>query len=233
MTTQDTFVAVLQEHAHRQGDRPAMTFVADLAQHPTGESLSYQELDLLALRPAALLQQRYPVGERVMLLFPAGLQFAVAMLGCLYAGLIAVPVPIPDRSAQSRQRCGQVIERGPCHCGVDSGVGRLDVAFELVPVPAGGQPERVTDQVDDAGLHHRQGPHVGHRLWQPFEPVTNEDIATVSSLVPPAADGTIRSGRSTCMFLQYALVLSTATETRHYDRDQPSPRSIWWLRLSR
>ncbi len=114
MTNQDTFVAVLQEHAHRQGDRPALTFVADLAQHPTGESLSYHDLDLLARRTAALLQDRYAVGDRAMLLFPAGLQFAVAMLGCVYAGLIAVPVPMPDRSAQSRQRCAGVVH----HAGV-------------------------------------------------------------------------------------------------------------------
>jgi acyl-CoA synthetase (AMP-forming)/AMP-acid ligase II len=114
MTHQDTLVAVLQEHAHRQGDRLALTFVADLAQHPAGESLTYQELDLLARRTAAVLQGRYAVGDRAMLLFPAGLQFAVAMMGCLYAGLIAVPVPLPDRSAESRRRCAGVVR----HAGV-------------------------------------------------------------------------------------------------------------------
>ncbi len=109
MTNQDTLVAVLQQHAHRQGDRQALTFVADLAQHPAGESLSYHDLDLLARRTAGLLQDRYAVGERAMLLFPSGLQFAVAMLGCMYAGLIAVPVPVPDRSAESRRRCAGVV----------------------------------------------------------------------------------------------------------------------------
>jgi acyl-CoA synthetase (AMP-forming)/AMP-acid ligase II len=114
MTNQDTLVAVLQEHAYRQGDRLALTFVADLAQHPTGESLSYHDLDLLARRTAGLLQDRYAVGDRAMLLFPAGLQFAVTMLGCMYAGLIAVPVPMPDRSAESRRRCAGVVH----HAGV-------------------------------------------------------------------------------------------------------------------
>ncbi len=109
MTNQDTLVAVLREHAHRQPDRPALTFVADLAQDPAGASLSYRDLDLLARRTAALLQERYAVGDRAMLLFPTGLQFAVAMLGCVYAGLIAVPVPLPDRSAESRQRCARVL----------------------------------------------------------------------------------------------------------------------------
>ncbi len=114
MTHQDTLVAVLQEHANRQGDRPALTFVADLAQHPSGESLSYHDLDLLARRTAVLLRDRYAVGDRALLLFPAGLQFAVAMLGCMYAGLIGVPLPIPNRSAESRQRCAGVVQ----HAGV-------------------------------------------------------------------------------------------------------------------
>lgn len=109
MTDQDTLVAVLREHAQRRGDRPALTFVADLARDPAGESLSYQELDLLARRTAALLQERYPAGDRVLLLFPTGPQFAVAMLGCVYAGLIAVPLPLPDRSTESRQRCAGVV----------------------------------------------------------------------------------------------------------------------------
>ncbi len=35
-------------------------------------------------------------GDRVLLLFPPGLEFVSALLGCFYAGVIAIPTPSPD-----------------------------------------------------------------------------------------------------------------------------------------
>jgi acyl-CoA synthetase (AMP-forming)/AMP-acid ligase II len=90
----DTLVSVVRGHALRQGHRPALTFVADLAQDPDGCTLSYRDLDAAARRLAGGLQRRYRVGDRVVLLYPAGLQFAVALLGCVYAGLAAVPAAV-------------------------------------------------------------------------------------------------------------------------------------------
>jgi amino acid adenylation domain-containing protein len=45
------------------------------------------------------LQRRGAAGERVLLLFPPGLDFVTAFLGCLYAGAVAVPAypPAPGR----------------------------------------------------------------------------------------------------------------------------------------
>ena len=39
----------------------------------------------------AWLQQQAAVGQRVLLLYPPGIQFIEAFFGCLYAGAIAVP----------------------------------------------------------------------------------------------------------------------------------------------
>jgi acyl-CoA synthetase (AMP-forming)/AMP-acid ligase II len=44
----------------------------------------------------ALLQTYGARGERVLLLYPTGLEFIAAFFGCLYAGAIAVPVPPPN-----------------------------------------------------------------------------------------------------------------------------------------
>lgn len=64
-----------------------------------GASLSYAQLDLRARAIAATLQRRGLRGERILLLYPPGLDYIAAFFGCLYAGAVAVPVypPHPRR----------------------------------------------------------------------------------------------------------------------------------------
>ncbi|HVE43770.1 MAG TPA: beta-ketoacyl synthase N-terminal-like domain-containing protein [Gammaproteobacteria bacterium] len=57
--------------------------------------LTNAELDTKARRLAAYLLSRNLGGERVLLIYPPGLDFIVGFLGCLYAGVIAVPVQCP------------------------------------------------------------------------------------------------------------------------------------------
>ncbi|MDY6805632.1 MAG: fatty acyl-AMP ligase [Cyanobacteriota bacterium] len=63
-------------------------------------SFTYEELERQARTLAANLQPYCPPGERAILLYPPGLEYIVAFLGCLYAGVIAVPAypPRPNRS---------------------------------------------------------------------------------------------------------------------------------------
>ena len=49
-----------------------------------------------ALSVAAALQQRLAPGERALLLYEGGVDFVTAFLGCLYAGVVAVPAYPPD-----------------------------------------------------------------------------------------------------------------------------------------
>jgi acyl-CoA synthetase (AMP-forming)/AMP-acid ligase II len=53
--------------------------------------LTYGELDQRARAIAALLQEHNAEGERVLLLYPPGLDFIAGFFGCLYAGAVAVP----------------------------------------------------------------------------------------------------------------------------------------------
>lgn len=68
----------------------------------TGESeglvreLSYGELETQARAIAAELMERGCQAEPVLLLFPPGLEFLSAFLGCVYAGAIAVPLAPPN-----------------------------------------------------------------------------------------------------------------------------------------
>lgn len=67
-----------------------------------GLSLTYANLDLKARSFAARLQERYKVGDRALLLFSSNSEFIVSFLGCLYAGMVAIPVYPPHPALLSR-----------------------------------------------------------------------------------------------------------------------------------
>ena len=58
-------------------------------------SLSFQQLDHQARKIAGALQETIRPGDRVLLVFPPGLEFIPAFFGCLYAGALAVPATYP------------------------------------------------------------------------------------------------------------------------------------------
>ncbi len=83
----------MRRHA---SDKPEQLAVAHLVDDELGEqTLTYGELDRRARSFAAHLQSLVTRGERALLIFPSGLEFIVGYLGCLYAGVIAVPAPVP------------------------------------------------------------------------------------------------------------------------------------------
>ncbi len=90
-----------RERAAAAAERPAYTFLKDGGSEGGEEaaSLTFAGLDLRARAIAADLTGRLgpgrAAGERALLLFPAGLDFVAAFLGCLYAGVIAVPCGAP------------------------------------------------------------------------------------------------------------------------------------------
>ncbi|MCA1568630.1 MAG: amino acid adenylation domain-containing protein [Acidobacteria bacterium] len=91
-----TLVDLLRERAFEQPARRAYTFLLD------GEAaeveLSYGELDRQARAIAAGLRPLVEPGDRVLLLYPPGLDYIAAFFGCLYAGAIAVPAYPPRRN---------------------------------------------------------------------------------------------------------------------------------------
>jgi acyl-CoA synthetase (AMP-forming)/AMP-acid ligase II len=92
-TSFSSIVELLFERAALHPDRRALTFLTD-GDTPT-HAYSYAELHARACACAALLSERAAPGERALLIYPTGPDYVVAFLGCLYAGLIAVPAYPP------------------------------------------------------------------------------------------------------------------------------------------
>ncbi len=99
-TQPTTLIELLRDRATKQGDRHAYTFLIDGKKESA--PLTYGELDRQARAIGALLQQYQAKGERSLLLYPQGLEVLAAFCGCLYAGLIAIPVPPPESGRLKR-----------------------------------------------------------------------------------------------------------------------------------
>src|SRR5438270_6881288 len=91
-----TLLEVLRWRAFHQPDRLAYTFLLD------GETeevhLSYAQLDRRARAIAACLQGLEAYQGRALLVYAPGLEFIAGFFGCLYAGVVAVPVYPPHSS---------------------------------------------------------------------------------------------------------------------------------------
>ena len=105
-----SMVDVLHQRARAQPDDRAYVYLSDRGDEKA--VLTFGELDRGALAVATRLAARLRKGDRALLVFPPGLDFMVALFGCLIAGVIAVPMMVPrrtsaqDSSAAIRADCG-------------------------------------------------------------------------------------------------------------------------------
>ncbi|PIM66912.1 peptide synthetase [Streptomyces sp. JV178] len=100
-------ITSLRERAARDPHEPAVFFVSGSKEFH-GSSRTFSELELSARRTASWLQERYKPGDRALLVHSPGLEFVTAFFGCLYAGLIAVPAPVPARSGHQHRRLAAI-----------------------------------------------------------------------------------------------------------------------------
>jgi acyl-CoA synthetase (AMP-forming)/AMP-acid ligase II len=93
-----TLLDRLRDHAGRKPTAQACVFVGEHLE--TEQILTYAEAGSGSLAIATALRARLKPGDRAILLTPEGPGFVHAFLGCLRAGVIAVPAaaPLPVRS---------------------------------------------------------------------------------------------------------------------------------------
>ncbi len=95
-----TLVEILGWRALHQPEQRTHIYMFDGEKE--GECLTHATLDCQARSIGALLQSYQAAGERALLLYPAGLDFIAGFFGCLYAGVIAVPLPAPNLAQPER-----------------------------------------------------------------------------------------------------------------------------------
>ncbi|SHN17977.1 fatty acyl-AMP ligase [Actinacidiphila paucisporea] len=113
MLRQENFTEIVLRHAAELPDKEAFVFLPDSTPGAVARQLTYAALDAEARRIASWLQRHSAAGERVLLLYPSGLEFVKAFVGCLYAGAVAVPAPLPgDQDNQSARLTGILRDAG-------------------------------------------------------------------------------------------------------------------------
>ena len=176
-TAAATLVDLLRHMAAEEPDARVMSALG--GEGPAGSAVTFAELDVHARAIAAALQRAGVLpGERAVLFYPTGAALLPALFGCLYAGVVAVPAPLPDVE-------GRTVLAGPsqwllsllrvCRPAVFmSGIGSL-VACRAAMTDAEGLSEvpwLCTDAVSSAGAGG----------WREV-PITPETAA----LLPPGA----------------------------------------------
>lgn len=106
-----SMIDVLSWRAELEPDRIAYVFLVDGEVNEV--SVTYGELDRQAKCIAAMLQKNHLVGDRCLLIYPPGLEFLAAFFGCLYAGVVAVPV-YPPRKDKDMVRILAVLNNSGC-----------------------------------------------------------------------------------------------------------------------
>ena len=102
-----SFIDVIQSHELERPDQHAYIFLGDGVNET--EQCTYKELNVFSKAIAARLQQLNMEGGSTLLLFPPGLDFVKAFIGCLFAKTMVVPVQLP-RGNKPLDAIEQIIE---------------------------------------------------------------------------------------------------------------------------
>jgi 8-amino-7-oxononanoate synthase len=89
-------VRIVRQRAQTMPDMEILNYLVD------GEDeeirLTFAELDAWARAIACRLTERGMSGRRALLLYPPGIDFIAGLFGCIYAGVVAVPIYPPRRN---------------------------------------------------------------------------------------------------------------------------------------
>jgi acyl-CoA synthetase (AMP-forming)/AMP-acid ligase II len=130
-----TLVDLLRYRASYQPNRLAYTFLHNGETEQA--SLTYADLDRRARAIGAQLQNLAAPGARALLLYQPGLDYIAAFLGCLYAGIIAIPA-YPPRSHRPSPRLGAIMTDAQASIGLTTAsiMSNLECQFDQNPALA-------------------------------------------------------------------------------------------------
>lgn len=105
----ETILDILDSIVTLYPKKKAFHFLSYLRNEQKEEVITYAELRLKAKRVAQYLSDHDMKGKTTVLLYPEGLDFIIAFLGCLYAGVISVPL-YHFTSTRKAERLSSVIQ---------------------------------------------------------------------------------------------------------------------------
>jgi len=154
----DTLVDILRNRVESQPNQTLYNFLVD------GESeeisLTYGQLEQKARAIATYLQSISSPQDRVLLLFPAGLDYITAFFGCLYAGVIAIPA-YPPRPNRSLSRIHNILQNAETNLALTNSETLSSLERQLEKTPELNSLQWIaTDNIDDAGAENWQKPDI-------------------------------------------------------------------------
>ncbi len=143
--SQPSILSLLHGRASMRPDEVAFTYTdyeKDWAGVP--ESLTWSQLYRRTLNVAHEISLHGSAGDTAVILAPQGLEYVVAFLGAMQAGLIAVPLPLPHRGSHHERVSSVVADTTPSVVLTTSAVAddvgdyvdqsRMDTAPKLVEI---------------------------------------------------------------------------------------------------
>jgi acyl-CoA synthetase (AMP-forming)/AMP-acid ligase II len=105
---QNDLVSHLRSQFEAYRDTRTLTFLREARRDLVEDVTAFGDLDRAAREIAGWLKLRPEAQRPVLLMFEPGLDFWRAFLGCIYAGVIAVPAPLPH-DERSMQRVAAIL----------------------------------------------------------------------------------------------------------------------------
>ncbi|MFY0577471.1 AMP-binding protein [Cystobacter fuscus] len=127
-----SLIDLIRHHSERRPDKTGFVFLEDGEKESS--VLTFGQLEQRVRAVAAQLQEMGATDQRALLLYPPGLDFIIAFLGCVYARVTAVPA-YPPRNNQNLTRLRTVIEDAGAKwvLTTSSLASNLGTQFERVP----------------------------------------------------------------------------------------------------
>ncbi len=103
---QANFTSLVRSNVEKYGDTRQFTYLREVDRELSEDVATYRELDRDARALATWLMAQPESKHPVVLLYDTGLDFLRAFLGCVYAGVIAIPAPVPLYASGMRRVAG-------------------------------------------------------------------------------------------------------------------------------
>ena len=154
----DTLVDILRNQVESQPNQTVYNFLVDGEREEI--SLTYGQLEQKAKAIATYLQSISSPQDRVLLLFPAGLDYITAFFGCLYAGVIAIPA-YPPRPNRSLSRIHNILQNAETNLALTNSETLDSLERQLERTPELKNLHWIaTDTLNDTGAKNWQQPDI-------------------------------------------------------------------------